>query len=88
MDQNIVEMLFKSDKEGKITPLVMKIEDNDSTNGIVKVKLQNVLFLEEKRLYGKRLQLFSCQAQDQNRLKQCQLGYEVNTCIWKLIEIQ
>lgn len=80
-----IEMLFKSNKEGLVLPLVMKIEQEDD---IVKIKLHNQIFIEENRFNGNRVYIYSCQAQDGNRLRACRLSYELDTCIWKIIELK
>ena len=80
-----VEMLFKSNTEGQVTPLVMKIEDEN--NGIVKVKLHSPLLVEEIGYKGNKAYIYTCKAENNGTLRDCKLMYDLDLCTWSLIDI-
>ncbi len=83
-----IDMICKCTKHGEIIPKKFRFENEYSETGVVELKVISAKFLGQMKHSGNRTRKFDCIVQDGTITKNCQLMYELDTCIWSLIEIR
>jgi len=75
-----IEMIAWFNKDGVLTPVRYKIEDNV-------IKVDQVTSKSEEKLAGSRMIIYRCQSEINGVLRLFELKYELQTCKWFLYKI-
>ncbi|MBU3172756.1 type II toxin-antitoxin system PemK/MazF family toxin [Clostridium estertheticum] len=77
-----IEMVSWINLEGIITPVRFKIENEDSSNSVVKI--DKVITVDKERLAGNNMLLYTCQSVIRGSERIFSLKYSYETCKWML----
>ncbi|KUO71306.1 MAG: hypothetical protein APF81_01700 [Desulfosporosinus sp. BRH_c37] len=75
-----IDMIAWFTKDGVLTPVRYKIEDNV-------IKVDQVTSKSEEKLAGNRMIIYRCQSEINGVLRLFELKYELQTCKWFLYKI-
>lgn len=80
-----IEMICYTNPDGAITPIRFRIESkNYSKQTYV---LQRILSIQEQKLAGIKAKKYECEIIVNDKIKICELKFELDTCRWSLFKI-
>lgn len=80
-----VDMISISTKDGLITPLKFRMEDNRGDS--VVVKIDRILQRTEQRIAGNRMLVFKVQSYIWDMEKVYEMKYEIAACKWYISKL-
>lgn len=80
-----IEMITFSDETGVMIPLRLKIKTKDNKEMVFKI--DRVVSRELERLAGNVMILYKCKGVIENKEREFEVKYEMNSCKWMLWRI-
>jgi len=80
-----IEVISMTDIKGNITPLRLRIENEDESVQVIKI--DKIIDRVHEKLAGNTKLVFTCQSLIGNIEKRYEIKYEIETCKWVLFKI-
>ena len=77
-----IEVLTISDSYGNMIPLRFKAKDKNED--VIIIKVDNVKSSESEKLFGNIMMLYKCTGLVNDKHREFELKYEINSCKWML----
>ena len=80
-----IEMVAWTDANGKINPVRFRIENKDESISVIKI--DKVISIENEKLAGNFMRVFTCQSIIKGSERIYEIKYELSTCRWILFKL-
>lgn len=80
-----IDVVATFSKEGILTPVKFKIENEDES--VVAIKIDRILVRNEEKIAGNRMILYRCQSMINNIIRVYEIKYEIESLSWILFKM-